>query len=544
MEKASKILSDLTVFTKYARYRPDLKRRETWDEIVTRNKEMHIGKFPQLKEEIDEAYKFVYDKKVLPSMRSLQFAGKAIKINPARCFNCSYLPVDDLRAFSEIMFLLLGGTGVGFSVQQHHIDKLPEIRKPKTRNRRYLVGDSIEGWADAVKVLIDSYFEGKSKITFDFSDIRPKGAKLVTAGGKAPGPEPLKICLVKIESILANKEDGSQLTSLETHDIICHIADAVLAGGIRRAALISLFSADDEDMLTCKYGNWFELNPQRARANNSVVLLRHKIKKDFFLKLWDKIKQSNSGEPGIYFTNDTEWLTNPCQPSYASLLTPNGIKTMGEISEGDIIWSGSKWTKVIKKWSTGIKPVYKYQTNAGEFIGTKEHRIVSKGEKIEVQNAETIDFSIGPSCKKENLNIQDIMDGIVLGDGTVHKASNNLVLLCIDKDDYDYFDSEIAPLIKRHRPGVSEGEYEIETTITASELPKTYNRIIPDRFFYGDNNKKMAFLRGLFTANGSLCGERVTLKQSSKQMIKQVQIMLSSLGIHSYITVNKEKNII
>jgi ribonucleoside-diphosphate reductase alpha chain len=313
MEKSNKILSDITVFMKYAKYRPDLGRRETWEELVDRNKEMHISKYPAIRDEIEAAYKFVYDKKVLPSMRSLQFGGKPIEISPNRIYNCGYVPVDDYRAFNEILFLLLGGTGIGFSVQKHHVEKLPEIRKPRNdRRRRYLVGDSIEGWADAVKVLMRSYFEGTSQIEFDFSDIRPKGAKLVTSGGKAPGPEPLKICVSQIKSILNEKNDGEQLEPIEVHDIVCHIADAVLAGGIRRAALISLFSADDEEMISCKAGNWWEKNPQRARANNSASIVRHRVDEEFFMKLWDRIEHSNSGEPGIYFTNDKDWGTNPC----------------------------------------------------------------------------------------------------------------------------------------------------------------------------------------------------------------------------------------
>ena len=313
MEKSNKILSDITVFMKYAKYRPDLGRRETWEELVDRNKEMHISKYPAIRDEIEAAYKFVYDKKVLPSMRSLQFGGKPIEISPNRIYNCGYVPVDDYRAFNEILFLLLGGTGIGFSVQKHHVEKLPEIRKPRSdRKRRYLVGDSIEGWADAVKVLMRSYFEGTSQIEFDFSDIRPKGAKLVTSGGKAPGPEPLKICVSQIKSILNEKNDGEQLEPIEVHDIVCHIADAVLAGGIRRAALISLFSADDEEMISCKSGNWWEKNPQRARANNSASIVRHRVDEEFFMKLWDRIEHSNSGEPGIYFTNDKDWGTNPC----------------------------------------------------------------------------------------------------------------------------------------------------------------------------------------------------------------------------------------
>ena len=314
MEVSNQILSEITVYMKYAKYNEEKQRRETWEELVTRNKQMHQKKFPMLKEEIEEKYKLVYDKKILPSMRSLQFGGKPIEISPNRIYNCAYLPIDSIDSFSETMFLLLGGTGVGYSVQRHHVAKLPVIQKPyPKRKKRFLIGDSIEGWADAIKVLMKSYMNGGgSRIEFDFSDIRPKGAMLVTSGGKAPGPQPLKECIVKIKGMLESKESGEQLTTLEAHDIVCHIADAVLAGGIRRAALISLFNADDNEMISCKSGNWWELNAQRGRANNSAVLMRHKITKEFFLDLWKRVELSGAGEPGIYLNNDKDWGTNPC----------------------------------------------------------------------------------------------------------------------------------------------------------------------------------------------------------------------------------------
>ena len=314
MQLNNRILSDITVHMKYARYIPELKRRETWDELVTRNKKMHLKSYPSLKEEIEDVYKFVYDKKILPSMRSMQFGGKPIEISPNRIYNCAYMPINSLASFSECMFLLLGGTGVGYSVQKHHVDLLPPINKPYTkRTKRYLISDSIEGWADSIKILMKSYLNGRSsKVIFDFSDIRAKGARLITSGGKAPGPQPLKECLLKIEGLLETKEDGTKLSTLEVHDIICYIADAVLAGGIRRAALISLFSADDNEMISCKSGSWWELNPQRGRANNSAVLMRHKITNSFFMDLWKRVELSGAGEPGIYFNNDKDWGTNPC----------------------------------------------------------------------------------------------------------------------------------------------------------------------------------------------------------------------------------------
>ena len=314
MNISNKILSDITVYMKYAKYIPEWNRRETWEELVTRNKNMHIKKYPTLKDQIDNVYEFVYDKKVLPSMRSMQFGGKPIEMSPNRVYNCAYLPIDHIDSFSETMFLLLGGTGVGYSVQKHHVAKLPPINKPYAkRKKRFLIGDSIEGWADAIKVLMKSYLNGRSsKIEFDFCDIRQKGAQLVTSGGKAPGPQPLKECILKITGLLENKEDGEQLNTLEVHDIICYIADAVLAGGIRRAALISLFSADDNEMISCKSGKWWELNSQRGRANNSAVLMRHKISKEFFFSLWKRMELTKSGDPGIYLSNDKDWGTNPC----------------------------------------------------------------------------------------------------------------------------------------------------------------------------------------------------------------------------------------
>ena len=335
MEVSNQILSEITVYMKYAKYVPELNRRETWEELVTRNKEMHQKNFPQLSEEIEEKYKLVYDKKVLPSMRSLQFGGKPIEISPNRIYNCAYLPIDHIDAFSETMFLLLGGTGVGYSVQKHHVDKLPTISKPfPKRKRRFLIGDSIEGWADAVKVLMKSYMNGGgSRIEFDFSDIRAKGAQLVTSGGKAPGPQPLKECVLKLTGILESKQTGEKLTTLEAHDIVCHIADAVLAGGIRRAALISLFNADDEQMIACKSGNWWELNPQRGRANNSACLMRHKITEDFFMDLWKRVELSGAGEPGIYLNNDKDWGTNPC---CEIALRPNQFCNLCEVNVSNI----------------------------------------------------------------------------------------------------------------------------------------------------------------------------------------------------------------
>ena len=304
-------LSKITVFSKYAKYIPELKRRETWEEIVTRYENMMIKKYPKLEDAILSTSQMIKDKKVLPSMRALQFAGAAAEVNNSRIYNCCFLPIDSIHSFSETMFLLLGGTGVGYSVQKHHVAQLPVITKPG-KKRNYLIEDSIMGWADAVKVLMKAYLEGGFMPSFDFRAIRQKGARLITAGGKAPGPEPLKICLAHVQAILDRKAEGENLSPLECHDILCHIANSVLAGGIRRSAMIALFSHDDEEMITCKYGEWYLLNEQRGRANNSAVLERESVGEEEFYSLWKRIEASGSGEPGIYWTNNKDWGTNPC----------------------------------------------------------------------------------------------------------------------------------------------------------------------------------------------------------------------------------------
>jgi ribonucleoside-diphosphate reductase alpha chain len=347
--------------------------------------QMHLSKYPALAKEIKSVYKnFVIPKKVLPSMRSMQFGGSPIELSNNRIYNCCYLPADHIDSFSEMMFLLLGGTGVGYSVQTHHVDQIPIVHGVKSKSRRFLVGDSIEGWADAVKVLVEAYFNGKSEPVFDFRDIRPKGARLITSGGKAPGPDPLRICLDQLRSIL-NKAVGRKLKPIEVHDMMCHIADAVLSGGIRRAALISLFSRFDYDMLSCKSGAWWELNPQRGRANNSAVLPRGDVTEEEFKDIWERVKASGAGEPGIYWTNDIEMGTNPC---CEIALKPNQFCNLTEINVSDIVdqddlIARSKAAAFIGTLQAGytdfhyLRPIWKETTESEALVGVGQTGIAS-----------------------------------------------------------------------------------------------------------------------------------------------------------------------
>jgi len=310
MNKADKLISDVVDFRTYCKHLPHISRRESLSETINRNMYMHLDKFPELSRDIIKAYKQVHDLKVMPSMRSLQFGGEAIVKNNTRLFNCSFLHINYTRSFAEIIYLLLCGCGVGYSLQKRHVNQLPGIRKPKRENT-HIIHDSIEGWADAVDALMNAYFYGAIRPIFDYSQISPRGTYLATIGAKAPGPDALRNTLNAVEKKL-QLSVGKKLSTLQIHDIVCIIADCVLSGGIRRAALIALFDKDDNDMLTCKSGEWWLKAPHRARANNSVLLLRNEVTKKEFEEVFRACIESNSGEPGFIWSDDLELGVNPC----------------------------------------------------------------------------------------------------------------------------------------------------------------------------------------------------------------------------------------
>lgn len=305
----TKALSSYIHAAKYAKYLPELQRREVAEETTARVEAMHIRKFPQLEDRIRKAFDLVREDRVLPSMRSLQFGGVAIEKINARIYNCSATLIDRMEAFSQAFFLLLCGCGVGFSVQMDHVEKLPTLSYiDKSRIEHCVIEDTIEGWADAAQKLLDSYLSG-TYIEFSYHKIRPEGSPLVVSGGKAPGHRGLKIALERVREIL-DRAQGRKMRPVECHRIMCHLADAVLSGGVRRSSLISLFSFEDSEMLYLKTGNWFPNEPWLANANNSVVLKRDDVKKKQFKKIFQMTRQW--GEPGFYFTNSYDYATNPC----------------------------------------------------------------------------------------------------------------------------------------------------------------------------------------------------------------------------------------
>ena len=309
-------LSNYIFTSKYSQYREDLHRRETWDECVNRVRGMHLRKFAdKLSDddltEIIDAFKLVRDKCVLPSARSLQYAGKAIEKNNVRMFNCATRHIDSIEAFGEYFFMLLSGCGVGVGITKRHLSKLPPFTEQTLLDFTYTIPDSIEGWADSIKVLLNCYLVTGYRVEFDYSEIRPKGSLLKTSGGVAPGPDGLRAAHEKIKLILDRAFlETDRLMTIDAYDILMHIADAVLSGGVRRSAVLVAFDRDDEAMMKAKTGNWLEENPQRARSNNSVVLVRDRLEQK---DVEEFIGHTRShGEPGYIFADHKEALFNPC----------------------------------------------------------------------------------------------------------------------------------------------------------------------------------------------------------------------------------------
>lgn len=319
---------------------------------------------------------------------------------------------------------------------------------------------------------------------------------------------------------------------------------------MHNSAMISIFDFDDTEMLSCKDAENISGNEQRYLANNSAVI-ENRLSYDQLSEFMNRMFASYSGEPGLFSRYaiektlperrkyDPTFTPNPCQPGFAKVLTPEGIRTFDQIDVGTRIWSEDGWVTVINKTRTGNKPVFEYITTGGTFVGTDNHRIVSYGIKIEVGNADSIDLLPGQNTCVVRHNIQDVIDGLVIGDGSVHLASKNKIYLNIGKNDLDYFNSDVSRYILEPHAVKYGSAWNVNTTISVDELPHTYERRVPDRFYYGSHDTVCAFLSGLYSANGSVVNNRITLKSSSYTLMRQVQEMLSSVGIRSYYTTNK-----
>lgn len=505
-------------------------------------------------------YKLMWDFKFLPPGRGLWAIGTdAIESKGgAAANNCCFVSTENLDlSFSDpfcfLMDMSMLGVGVGADVRG--AGKVT-IKKPRISQEIHQVPDTREGWVDLVRRHLDAYV-GLDTIPkdVDYSAVRVAGTPIKGFGGVASGPQPLIELIDSIKKVL-DELISEPINSTALVDIFNLIGRCVVAGNIRRSAELMLGFQKDKDFLQLKNPkiNKEAVEHHRWSSNNSILV---NIGEDYTEA---SVLTASNGEPGYEWIENARAYSrmidppdykdaavlgiNPCQPQDATLLTPNGISTIEKVSIGDLIWTGQRFSKVKNKWSTGIKPVYEYHTRAGIFLGTENHRVVSEGEKIEVKDSSTIDICIGPTIHIQNEeNLECIIDGLVLGDGGIHKASNNLVGLYIGTKDQDYFNHSISKLISKWRPGISPTFYEVKTSITKDELTHTYNRKIPDRYLYCNPSKQSSFLKGLYSANGSIVNQRITLKSSSFNLIKDTQQILSALGIRSYYTINKAHDV-
>ncbi len=389
------MMSDAKFYMGYSRWQEDLGRYETWDESVSRVMNMHRKKYdtimsPELEAHIKYAEDAYKDKLILGSQRALQFGGDQIFKHESRIYNCATSYCDRPAFFGEAMYLLLSGCGVGFSVQRHHIGKLEQIaRRSQKKVKVFHVPDTIEGWADSFSVLLSSYFvdgglfpEYKGcQVHFDFTKIRPKGA-LISGGFLAPGPDGLRVALTRCEDLIENVLKVAPITRLDSitcYDFVMHMSDAVLSGGVRRSATICMFDRDDELMLTAKTGNWFAKNPQRARSNNSAVIIRDDITRDQWREVFGNVKEF--GEPGFIFSDSTEFMFNPCVEAgmlpvtedgesgwqFCNLVEINGAKC----TDMDAFTRACKAASIVATLQAGYTN-FKYLTEASKRITDRE----------------------------------------------------------------------------------------------------------------------------------------------------------------------------
>ena len=503
--------------------------------------------------EISRLKYFLSERKAGPGGRGWWFSGTEAqaKLGGLGLVNCWTLAADDWMNFVVAQGYLMTGGGVGMTVEAKYSDKLPRLKKDVTiihkltKDADYIVPDSREGWCKLLQRVLEAWFVTGKGFTYSTICVRTAGEPIRGFGGISSGPRPLVRMVEKICSILMTRQ-GRKLRPIDCADIICCVGEMVVSGNVRRSALLLLGDAHDKEFLKAKRWDLGPIPTQRAMANFSVNCSdsEHDLRPAFW-------KTYEAGEPfGIVnmknlnkygrmgeLKDDESVCVNPCQPGWARVLTPTGIKTFDDVSVGDTIWSGKKWTKIINKQDTGIKQVKAYCTTAGTFYGTENHRIISQGIKVEVGQAKTIDITQGEGTfpfTKEGLDPQDVMNGLVFGDGFFHKATQS-VMLCIGADDGDYHTSEVSSLILSHS---SDSDWYVKATLIPNgTLPV---RTVPDKYFFGTPQSVCGFLRGLYSANGSVVKNRITLKLTCKDTVLRVQSLLSSLGIGSYYTTNKE----
>lgn len=580
------IMSDAKFYEGYSRWNDEKNRYETWEEAVERvmntHREFYKDKMTnELSALIDEAEELYKNKYFLGAQRALQFGGEQLLKNHMRLYNCTSSYADRAEFFGEFFFILLSGCGAGFSVQKHHIDKLPQIQNRTKQAKIFVVEDSIEGWAEAADVLLSSYFVGGGskhpdyegrRVYFDTSNIRAKGAK-ISGGFKAPGPEPLRRALDKIEHLIQGVvlKGENKLKPIHVYDICMHMADAVLSGGVRRAATICLFSPDDEEMMNAKTGDWYINNKQRARSNNSAVIVRKEASKELFMHIMDSVKQF--GEPGFVFVESTEHATNPCVTKDTWVTTKNGPKQIS-----DLLNSGAQELLLNGKWvsttecgfiKTGVKPTFEVTLDNGMTIkATDDHKFMTDRGWVELKDLQNSDYVL--LSNNTDIVLEDTTQfeqgwliGNLIGDGTFddnsakwnywngekslgHVCENYLKSINLPSKIQRDYDSERNFQIKEEAIVQSVESLRFATIISQEYGIRKGNKVITSSLEKSGIGLMKGVVSGLFDADGSVYGSAdkglvLSITQNNIGNLKAVQRTLARHGIYSRISMDRDE---
>lgn len=589
MTKTAKLMADAKFYESYARYIDNKHRYETWNEAVDRVITMHYTYYKdklttELKDLLEYSRNAYNNKEILGAQRALQFGGEQLLRNHAKLYNCTATYCDRSAFFGEGFWLMLCGCGIGFSVQKQHIAKLPSITKRTKQAKTYVVEDSIEGWAGSVDVLMKSFFDEDSeykgrKLYFDLTKIRPKGAE-ISGGFKAPGPEPLRKALDKIEKLIKDCLDNGEtrLRPIIAYNIMMYVADAVISGGVRRAATICLFSHDDEEMIKAKTGNWFITHPEFGRSNNSAVLLRDSVQFQEFKEIMKSVQ--HSGEPGFVWTDDLEILFNPSLRKGTKILTDKGIKSI-ETLENQIIQVRDlegNYQKAKCRLSGKNKPLFKLRLgDKYDYYATKEHKwpVVYKDGLVKKETTELLPGDKIPvnhitSLAKDNKGKGSYTDGFCIGwlygDGWVTdlkaKGKRQYGFIVSEEDDK----SGIGDLLVTHLNNIIKpankkatinknlkikegGKSWFEFTSSCKKIDNYFKSFFVDKKEYGlpkslldfsfSEDYRKGFIDGLFSADGSVDEEKGVISLSSSKE-KLVDDLIEFLGFYGF-RMNKAK---
>lgn len=546
------MLAEYVFKSKYARYNAEAGRRETWSEAVKRTAQMHRARFPHEAAQIDEVEGALERREILPSMRGLQFAGAGVTRKNMRLYNCTSSYCDRPRFFAEALWLLLAGSGVGFSVQRHHTDKLPPISAPMS-SAPYTVADSIEGWADATHALISAYMSGAPRPLFDFSQVRPAGSPL-SVGGTAPGPEPLRLALEGIEQVLRGAE-GRRLRPIEAFDCAMYLADCTRTAGTRRSATIAIFDADDEEMINAKTApEWYITHPHRARANISAVITPD-TPRERYSELFRAAR--TYGEPGLVYLDSTEWAVNPCVAGDTLVLTERGYRRIRDLKQSTLIID-PRFGKGLKGDTSArggfmtapLKQLYLLKTREGFTVEcTADHQIMTsrgwveaaqltQGDLIHIGNARGAQ-PFGDKFTAE----QGLILGWLLGDGCVISPTQGRLYFYGQKRSLMRLFEQITGGRVCEQGALDRAYVDFPLALLAdikTEWATDTKRDLPDALYQGSESFLSAFIRALFSADGSVQGDSAKglsarLTQTHLQLLQTVQRILLQFGVFGRI---------